>query len=384
MIDDLSKLTDQELLDLYKEEKRQVSLKNGGQQVRKILLNSVFGVTAHVAFVLYDIRLAESITKCGQMNIKWVARTINEYLNDVLETKEKDYVCAIDTDSCYVMLEDLVNKCRMQNQPTDKIVEFIDAFYKKYLGVHIDKGCEELAEYANTTEQLMNMDREAISDSSFWVAKKRYAMSVWDMEGVRYNEPYYKIMGLDCIKSSSPQVCRDAMKETIKLILGADEGVVQKYVREFKKEFKNFNPHEIAFPRGVKKLEESYCNVNGDFRSDVTVPINSRASINYNNEIKKLGLTDYELIRNGDKMKFIYLSVPNKLQQNVIGMVDELPKEFNLDHKIDYKTQFFKTYLKPIDAIMQVIGWEAEPTPNLFNCFVEKKIDIESVFDCTE
>ena len=41
------------------------------------------------------------------------------------------------------------------------------------------------------------MKRECIAERRIWTAKKRYILSVWDSEGVRYEKPKLKIKGID-------------------------------------------------------------------------------------------------------------------------------------------------------------------------------------------
>ena len=362
-------------------------LKDGGQMVRKILLNSFYGALANVYFNLFDIRLAESITKSGQLSIRWVGRIVNENMNKMLNTKEVDYVVYTDTDSIYVTMESVVDKCGMTDKPTNEIVDFLDKFCDSKMLPVIEAGYQDLKEYTNAYQQKMVMAREVISDNSVFCAKKMYAMSVWNSEGVAFTEPYIKVMGLSLVKSSTPQACRDAMKDTMKLILNGTEGEVQSYVKGFKKDFKKLKVEEIAFPRGTNKLEESYCFPDGRFRSDVTVPINSRAAINYNNELTKLDLHQYERVYNGDKIKYVMLELPNRLQQNVIGFVDILPEEFKISHKVDYDVMFEKTYLKSISDILATCGWTAEFIPTLEGIFGERptpRIPTEAEFHADE
>ena len=60
------------------------------------------------------------------------------------------------------------------------------------------------------------MKREAIADKAILTAKKRYMLNVYDNEGVRYTEPKLKMMGIEAIKSSTPQACRDSIKKAIR------------------------------------------------------------------------------------------------------------------------------------------------------------------------
>ena len=41
------------------------------------------------------------------------------------------------------------------------------------------------------------MKSENIADRGIWTAKKRYILNVWDSEGVRYEEPNLKMMGIE-------------------------------------------------------------------------------------------------------------------------------------------------------------------------------------------
>jgi DNA polymerase elongation subunit (family B) len=225
----------------------------------------------------------------------------------------------------------------------------------------INEGYEQLATYVNAFEQKMVMDREVISDNSVFCAKKRYAMSVWNSEGVAFTEPYIKMMGLEVVKSSTPAFVQGAMKKTITMMLNHTEVECQDFIKVFKREFKKQDPEVVARIAGVNNTESKYCNANGEFLTGVTVPMNSRAAIVYNKSIKDNRL-DYEQIIPGDKIKYVHLTMPNKLQQKVIGFVSIMPPELDLHKKVDYDMLFEKTYLSPMKKIIDLIGWEMEPS----------------------
>ena len=341
---------------------KQETLKDGGQMVRKILLNSFYGALANIHFNLFDIRLAESITKGGQLAIRHVGRVVNEYLNAMLKTNT-DYVVYTDTDSIYVKLDIIVERMGMSGETPQAITKMLDQFCEAKMLPCIRDGYEGLKTYTNAYAQKMIMAREVIAERGVFCKKKRYFMSVWNSEGTQYDKPKTKVMGLDLVKSSTPQFVRDAMSTTVDMILGPNESDVQDFIATFKQEFRAQPPEAIAFPRGVNKMEESYCNGHGEFMAGVTVPINSRAAINFNQYSKKLGIDqNYQEIVGGDKIKFVYLTKPNRLQSHVVGWVDFLPPEFKLHDRVDYDTMFEKTYLKPIRDILNVVDWEVEPS----------------------
>lgn len=334
--------------------------------------NSFYGALANVYFPMFDIRLAESITKGGQLAIRWVGRKTNEYMNAIMKTTDVDYVVYTDTDSIYVCMEAVAErlsgggKLFNINDDSDrsKVVDALDKFCSEHMEKMIDECYEDLKQYTNSYQQKMVMAREVISDNSVFCSKKRYMMSVWNSEGVAFDEAYIKVMGMDMVKSSTPQVVRDAMKKTANIVLNGSEQDLHKYVKDFREKFNNLPPEAIAFPRGVNKLEETYCKPNGSFRDDVTVVINSRAAINFNNAIKSYDL-DYPLIVNGDKIKYVHLTEPNKFQTHVFGFTDTLPKELDIHKKVDYSMMLEKTYLKPMNDLVNIIGWSLEPRASI-------------------
>ena len=86
--------------------------------------------------------------------------------------------------------------------------------------------------------------------------------------------------------------------------------------------------------------------------------------------LKEQNLTNkYELIRDGDKIKFAYLKEPNKIGENVIAISSILPTEFDLEKYIDYDTQFDKSFLQPVNNILNAIGWKSESTGSLESFF---------------
>ena len=86
----------------------------------------------------------------------------------------------------------------------------------------------------------------------------------------------------------------------------------------------------------------------------------------FNHYIKDKKLTNkYSLIGNGEKIKFIYLKKPNIIQENVVSFIQDFPHELGLDKYIDYELQFQKSFVEPLKAILDAIGWNVEKTVNL-------------------
>ena len=340
---------------------RDIAIAENRQMSIKILLNSLYGALGNKYFRFFDQRIAEAITLSGQLSIKWAEVAINDYLNKVLKT-DKDYVIAIDTDSLYVNLDPLVEAVKPANP-----VDFLDTVAQKKLEPALTEAYANLFNMMGGIENKMVMGREVIADTGIWTAKKRYILNVHDNEGVRYAEPKLKIMGIEAIKSSTPMPCRDALKDIFKVIIDGSESKTQAAIKEFKDYFVTLPAHDIAFPRGVSKVKE-YKDNNTIYKKGT--PIHVRGSLLYNKRVQDLSLTKkYSPIKNGDKVKFIYLRKPNVIKENVISFPDYLPAEFVIDKYIDYDLQFQKTFLDPIEPILGAIGWSSEEKASLEDFF---------------
>lgn len=340
---------------------RKIAQFDNQQMAIKILLNSLYGAMGNRWFKFFDQRIAESITLSGQLVIQWAEKTINTYLNKILKTKDIDFVIAIDTDSVYINLSKLVERVNPQNP-----IDFIDAVCKEKLEPIISESYDELFKIMGGVSNRMVMKREVLADRAIWTAKKRYILNVHDNEGVRYTEPKLKIMGIEAVKSSTPMVCRNALKSIFKSIMTKTEAEVQKEISDFKTTFMSCQPHEVAFPRGVNEVDK-YVSNNEIIKG---APINSRAAILYNIRLTELNLgKKYDKIKNGDKIKFVYMRLPNPIRQNVFGFPEYLPKEMQLDKYVDYEMQFEKTFLNVIDPILEIIGWSVEEVYSIEDFF---------------
>ena len=335
------------------------------EQAIKILMNSLYGAITNQYFRYFDIRIGEAITVTGQLTIKWTEKVINEFLNNSLKTK-KDYVIAIDTDSVYLNLQDIVDSIA-PDADKEKIINFIDKFCREVLNEKINASYIELQEYTSAKRQMMHMKREIIAESAVWTGKKRYAMMVLDKEGVRYNEPKLKITGIEAVKSSTPKECRGSIKAGIELVLTSTEEEFQKFIKAERDRFKTLGAEDVAFPRGISNVTK-YMDRTTTYAS--RTPIHARASILYNALVDKHGVhNNYDYVKDGDKMKFVYLKVPNTLRENVIGFSTRLPPEFDLHKYIDYDLQFDKAVVEPLNAIAKAANWTTERQPTLKGLF---------------
>ena len=365
---DYSKLSDKELLALRDQTVKDIAKFNNFQMVRKICLNSAYGAIGNQYFRYYKLANAEAITLSGQVSIRWIEMRVNQYLNNLLKTEDIDYVIASDTDSIYLNFGPLVDKF-FGNKVDDKgkIVTILDQVCKDKLEPFIESSYQKLASYLNAYDQKMQMKRENIADRGIWTAKKRYILNVWDSEGVRYEEPKLKIMGIEAVKSSTPAPCRTMIKDALKLMMSATEDDVIDYIDNCRNKFRKLSPEEISFPRSVSDVDK--------YKAHSTIytkgtPIHVRGALLFNHYIKEKKLANkYSLINNGDKIKFCYLKKPNPIYENVISFISDFPIELGVDNYIDYDLQFEKAFLEPLKTILDAIEWKMEKTVNLESFF---------------
>ena len=276
----------------------------------------------------------------------------------MLDTTDKDYVIASDTDSIYVTFDELVNKIFPDGKETAKIVTFLDSVARDKIEPFMEKSYQSLHQYVNSYEQKMEMSREVIADKGIWTAKKRYILNSWDVEGVRYKEPKLKIMGIEAVKSSTPFSCREKIKESLKVIMSGDEKELNNFVQDFRKEFMQLPPEEIAFPRSVNGLTQ-FSDGSSIFTKGT--PIHTKGALMYNYLVKREKLTSkFPLIQEGDKIKFLHLRQPNPTQSNVISFITKLPRGTDVESYVDYDKQFEKAFVEPFNLILEQIGWNID------------------------
>jgi len=365
------------------------------QLAEKNLLNSLYGALGAQAFRYYDLALAESVTNSGKLSIKWIERKLNEKINDVTG-EEKDRVVLIDTDSTVLDLYDVVKKFCPESASRVEKLEYINRLGEKVINPYIDKSYKELADYMNAYEQKMQMKRENVINTMVSCAAKSYVMEVFDSEGVRYTleDPYMKIMGLAMVKSSTPKIVRQALRDCTKILLHGTEREMQEAVKKMKKEFMKHTVEEIAFPRGVSNMgifsldywQERYrlaeseeekknileTKINGASEYCVKgTPFHVKASWLFNNLVDKHGLGNvYKKIEDGEKIRFVYLKPNNPTKEQAIAFQDRLPEEFGLHKYVDYDVMFAKAFESALESMTDALGWSIHPKNTLDDFFV--------------
>jgi len=358
----LELLSDDDLISRMTQCKNDAAKADVMQLGLKVTLNSAYGMIGNEYSRYFDTRIAEGITVSGQLSIRWIERKLDEYLNTICGTEGKSFAVAGDTDSLYISLAPLVDKF-FPDAPKDKVVHAIDKICEEKIQPVIDDAYRELAEYMNAFDQKMFMSREVIADRGLWRAKKNYALNVWNSEGVAYDEPKLKVMGIESTRSSTPEICRDAIKESIRLIMTEDESTVQSFIGDFKTKFYKLPIEDISRNTGVKDIEKWFQE--DGFRSGT--PYHVKGAMVYNRILESMDLGgEYRSIHSGDKVKLVYLKKANPTHNNTIAYPDILPPEFGLHKYVDKTVQYRKNYLDPVESLLALIGWNSKKLNTLW------------------
>jgi len=345
-----------------KEDEKLIARYHNMQMAKKIQLNSAYGALGNAYFRWFNFNHAEAITTSGQLSIRWIEKKINAYFNKLCKTKSDDYVIASDTDSIYVTFERLIP----EGCDDLEAVRTIDQFCEQKIQPYIDACYQELSDMMNAYQQKMQMKRETIANKGIWRGKKMYILNAWNIEGVQFEKPKLKMTGIEAVRSSTPQACREKIKEAFSIIMNGNQSELQNFVRHFEQEFRKLPFEQIAFPRGLNGMKE-YSSPTSIYKTGT--PIQVKGALLFNDMLKRKKVKNIPPLTDGDKIRFTYLKKPNPVHDTVIACPDTLPKEFELDKYIDLDMQFEKSFIAPLTHITDVIGWSLEDKRTLEEFF---------------
>jgi DNA polymerase elongation subunit (family B) len=347
---------------------------NTMQSATKVSANSAYGVMGSPHFRFFDTRVAEAVTKTGQLIITWAADTLNRYLNELGGTTGKDFVIMADTDSVYVNLSSFVPKDIKDPQLIADFLSGVEVtkgkreggFVREHINPLFAKTFDELKAQINAKVQKIHMKQESVVLSGIFVAKKKYCMAVIESEGgLRKDKPDTVVKGIELVRSDTPILCKSSMKKAIDIMLLGKEDDLHELVADFYQKFKVAPYQDISYPTGINGLTDY--KGEGDAIYAKGCPIHVRAALLHNYYVKKKGLSrEYQPIRDKDKIKYVYLKMPNPFAENVIGYADAIPKEFDLEKYIDRILMFDKSFINPIKRVTDAFGWTPEPVNSLF------------------
>jgi len=345
------------------------------QQIRKILINSMYGVLGNKHFHLYNIKCAMTITLSSQHLIKYLSNTTNDYfknyfwqnedyfpVQDEKNKLEKDPCILIDTDSNYFCFDEMFQKMGLNFKDDNEFVNWINKFNKDFLKQFFSEILNFYAEQFGV-KQIIDFEKEKVITAMIILAKKKYVTKIKDDEGKIYDKPYMKVTGVEIIKTSTPSFNRKILPNIVDLIFDTkDKETVLTKLRIIKKQFRQQDISDISSPRGISEYTkyaepmQTYLKDGLTYKSGV--PMHARAAINYNYTIAKNKFTHLIPVNNGTKLKFVFVKEnTNFLKQNVVAFINQYPEEFKDIFEIDFDLQFEKSFLGIIQRFFDALGW---------------------------
>ena len=283
--------------------------------------------------------------------------------------------------SAYYTIEPFVEEFlkKKPDASLSEIVDFCDKFETTVVQPKIQENIDEFCYYLNAMDKSKcGGKREIIADRFLLLKKKKYLCRLRANEATVFpvDSPKIKAMGVELIKSSTPKFSIEHMSDALPILFDGTQKDLREWFEKCKTEFINAPVSDIVSNMTVNCIDY-------DLRKDLGIPLNSRASLIYNEFIKKNNLEgSFNLIQAGDKIKYIYLKTPNTLGEtiknttgrtvkssypDVIAFTDDNFIQYFKDY-IDYDTQFEKSFIKPLEFMTNAINFTVkEKAMDLFD-----------------
>jgi DNA polymerase elongation subunit (family B) len=347
------------------------------QLVKKINLNSLYGAILNPGCRFFDQRIGQSTTLTGRI----IAKHMDAHVNEAITGEYNHIGAAIiygDTDSVYFsawpQIKEEVAKGTMEwNRETcvqlyDTIADSVNESFPAFM----ERACHCPREMG----AIIAAGRELIASKGLFIKKKRYAVLIFDNEGVRldtHGKPgKIKAMGLDLKRSDTPKVVQEFLSEILLMVLTGTgdvrESVIDK-VREFKLLFAGRPAWEKGTPKRVNNLTKY--TAEEERLGKANMPGHVRAAMNWN-RLKKMHGDNYSTAI-VDGMKTIVC----KLKDNPLGLTsvgyptDEthIPKWFK-ELPFDDSTMESTIVDQKVENLLGVLEWH-----------IAENTDIKTTFD---
>ena len=333
------------------------------QMVLKILINSLYGALGNRYFKLFNVDIARAITGNTRFYIVLSKHRIPEFLRKFGEdngVKDNNYYCYSDTDSLYFTLQPISHLLYNPEDDNNTKADKIDNFIKTKIDPVIEENNKEFCDFVNALDPtVVKAEREVIADSAVFVAKKRYFMRVLDNEGVRYETPKIKRMGIEIVRSSTPSFSKKYLDDSINIILDKNNKDLLEWVKDTKQLFTKQKLSEIAKTSSVSNLNYSLDKVQYDQNGrKISIPINSRAALVTNRYIAQNNLSNqFQPISPNDKIKILYMKTPNPLNSNVMAFIDNRFAEMFRQY-VDFDENWDKFFLAALEIMTNPLNYD--------------------------
>ena len=381
---DLLTIPDDQLKVMRAKVKSEIEYYTSFEQAMKLLGNSMYGGSSHVAFFWFNMFLANDITGEARNIIHKMESHIPSYMEEQWP-KMKDFhekyniklnknvtnylsICYGDTDSLYISYDNLIKSIiRYEKMSIEDKTKIIVDINTGFLDQH---NREFMRDYYKSrfVDSVQNFELETVALSGCWLdVKKRYAQILLWKDGKTFdidNLPM-KIKGLEMIKSSVPKQAREGLKRLMRYLL-EDRGegyLLQRLNIEMQKErtlFDNADLEDICGNVGVQnytKYVESDTDPSG-LKVAPKCPYNVRALGNYNwiRNVNKLGGDPLY----GGKMKW-YIYQPKgsskKEHQTYFAFQSRNYPEWANEYAPVCRASMFQQFmLDPFNRVLEAIG----------------------------
>jgi DNA polymerase elongation subunit (family B) len=298
-------------------EKEDIAFWDKRQLVKKINLNSLYGAILNPGCRFFDHRIGQSTTLTGRIIAKHMDSFVNECITGQYD-HVGDAIIYGDTDSVYFsawpVIKQDVESGRMEwnreicTQLYDTIADSVNDSFPAFM--------ERACHCPRDMGAIIAAGRELIASKGLFIKKKRYAVLIFDMEGVRLDLGgkigKVKAMGLDLKRSDTPKVVQEFLSELLTMVLtGSGKEEVIGKVRDFKLLFTERPAWEKGTPKRVNNLTKYVAEEARLGRANM--PGHVRAAMNWNN-LRRMHGDNYSM-QIVDGMKTIVC----KLRDNPLG-----------------------------------------------------------------
>ena len=348
------------------------------QLVKKINLNSLYGGLLNIHCRFYDLRLGQSTTLTGRSIARHMAAKTNEYLDNSYDYGGRAIIYG-DTDSVYFSAAPILSD-EIEAGEVEWTKESVIELYT----VIADQVSNTFPQFMNDTfntpvdrSEVIKAGREVVAQTGLFIKKKRYALLVYDDEGMRKDTDgksgKLKAMGLDLRRSDTPKTVQEFLTRILlqTLELEGEEEVIDA-IRDFKKIFNALHPWEKGTPKAVnnltnyqEKLERSLeVKLSGRKPATVTIPGHVMASLNWNKLRDNHHAMHVTKILDGSKIIVCRLKENNDLKMRSVAFpVDEphLPDWF-INLPFDEDAMMAAIVDKKVDNLLNVLHWDLSRT----------------------
>ena len=349
------------------------------QNSLKVVINSLYGYCGNKYAPMSDIDIAESVTLTCQNVIKESGDILENVVNKLLNTTDVTSLTYQDTDSCYITIKRVIDKYKLNFYNEDKtgvnpkVINLCQKIEDKLNQSIKQWGEDEL----NSKDCRFQFKMEVIADKGLFIAKKNYVVHKYYDEGfdVTEEKKRWKYTGIKLVSASMPQRMKPLVEKILhKIVLTGDKNISdEEYVKAYE-DFEKYQYDDIALIKAINKFDEYVGRCDG-WNTGKGMLAHYRGSYYYNKLLDDLGLdSKYQMIRQGDKVKSLYIQSSNKYGLDVISYVDNYPEEFKDIFVVDNQIMFEKCIKDIVKQFYDALKW------NIFSPNYQPMVNIDDFF----